>query len=93
MADFGHISPDVVIMTRAELRQIEDAAFRRGVQRGKFEATASSPSAQAARNCANYSDGRCERCGVQWQYFEIAPDYKCPHFTARPSARPSKVEE
>lgn len=80
-------------MTRAELRQIEDAAFRRGVERGKFEAVARNPTDRLARNCANYSDGRCEICGVPWQYFECGPDYKCPHFTARPSARPSTVEE
>ena len=32
------ISPDVVIMTRAELIEREGSAFQRGVDRGKFEA-------------------------------------------------------
>lgn len=31
------ISPDVVIMTREELKAVETAAFRRGVERGRFE--------------------------------------------------------
>ena len=31
------VSPDVVIMTRAELSAIEVAAFKRGVERGRFE--------------------------------------------------------
>ena len=31
------ISPDVVILTQAELKMREDAAFQRGVERGKFE--------------------------------------------------------
>lgn len=32
------ISANVVILTRAQLRAREDAAFQRGVERGKFEA-------------------------------------------------------
>lgn len=33
-----NISPEVVILTRAELKAKEDAAFQRGVRRGRFEA-------------------------------------------------------
>ncbi len=36
-----------------------------------------------ARNCANWKDGVCESCGVQWQHHEVGPDFKCPHFTPR----------
>lgn len=32
------ISSEVVIITRSELKGAEDAAFKRGVERGKFEA-------------------------------------------------------
>lgn len=31
------ISPDVVIMTRSELAKLTNAAFLRGVERGRFE--------------------------------------------------------
>jgi len=31
------VSDSVVIMTRAELKAREDAAFKRGVERGRFE--------------------------------------------------------
>jgi len=31
------ISPNVVILTRAELKERENAAFQRGVARGRFE--------------------------------------------------------
>lgn len=31
------ISDEVVILTRAELKAREDAAFKRGVERGRFE--------------------------------------------------------
>ena len=31
------VSPDVIIMTRAELRAREQAAYKRGVERGRFE--------------------------------------------------------
>ena len=34
----ANISPDVVILTRRELSEREDSAFKRGVERGKFEA-------------------------------------------------------
>ena len=37
------ISSDVVILTKAELKEIEDRAFQRGVERGKYEAMASAP--------------------------------------------------
>ena len=32
------ISSNVVILTKEELKAIEDKAFQRGVERGKFEA-------------------------------------------------------
>jgi hypothetical protein len=75
------ISPEVVILTRNELRRIEDEAFQRGVARGKFEAASTSD--RVARNCANWKDGRCETCGAQHQYFEVGADFKCPRFTIR----------
>lgn len=31
------ISPDILIMTRAEFKAAEDRAFHRGVARGRFE--------------------------------------------------------
>lgn len=81
------ISPNIVILTRDELRAKEDAAFQRGVQRGRFEAAAPDPHAHVARNCANWNDGRCESCGVQWQDCEVGPDFKCPHFMERTNGR------
>ena len=75
------VSPNVVIMTKDELRARENAAFQRGVARGKFEAA--TPSLRVSRNCANYHDGICNVCGAQWQGCEVGPDYRCPQFTPR----------
>lgn len=77
------VSSSVVIMTKDELRAKEDAAFQRGVARGKFEASAKGQSERVARNCVNWQAGICDSCGVQWQGMEVGPDYKCPHFRAR----------
>lgn len=74
------ISPNVVILTRAELRERLDAEFQRGVARGKFEAQDRS---RVARNCANWRDGVCEVCGVQWQDHQVGPDFKCPGWQQR----------
>jgi hypothetical protein len=38
---------------------------------------------RVSRNCANWSNGRCQSCGAQWQDMEVGPDFKCPHFRAR----------
>jgi len=78
MAD---ISPNVVILTRSELQAREDAAFQRGVERGKFEA--GHVSTKVARNCKYWFNGRCEACGVQHQYFEVNQDFACPSFSPR----------
>jgi len=86
MAD---ISPDVVILTRAELQERESKAFQRGVERGRFEAASdrSRTSEKVARNCAHWIGGRCETCGVQWQDHEVGADYACPHFETRNGLR------
>lgn len=36
---------------------------------------------RVARNCAYWSLGQCENCGVPWQFFEVDGEFKCPHFT------------
>lgn len=86
------ISPNVVILTRDELRAREDAAFQRGVERGKFEASSKAQSERVARNCTNWrsadrpaypGQGFCDACGAQWQNCEVNADFKCPHFSAR----------
>lgn len=48
------ISSEVVILTRAELKEREAAAFQRGVKRGAFEATV--PNAEFC------DDRRCHYC-------------------------------
>lgn len=77
------LSPNVVIMTRQELDERENAAFQRGVKRGRYEAAADRSTERVARNCINWSGGRCESCGVQWQHHEVDADFKCPHFARR----------
>lgn len=37
------ISPDVHILTSAELKQVRDIAFKRGVDRGRFEVSVEAP--------------------------------------------------
>lgn len=71
------ISPNIVILTRDELDDRENKAF----QRGLIEAL--NPDLHIARNCAHWRDGRCERCGAQWQGMEVSSDFACPHFEAR----------
>lgn len=83
------VSPNVVIMTLDELRSKEDAAFHRGVARGKFEAFRSKDE-RVARNCANWQPspnpliGTCNSCGSQIQHCEVGVDYKCPHWSSKP---------
>ena len=36
-----------------------------------------------ARHCKNWADRRCERCGVQSQYFEVSSDFACPYYEER----------
>jgi hypothetical protein len=75
------ISPDVHIMSQRELDERLQKAFQRGVERGRFEERMVQGKEMIALNCANWKNGRCERCGVEHQYFEVSSDYKCPHFT------------
>ena len=77
------ISKDINILTHRELDAIKNEAFQKGVERGKFEASAEYRKGPYARNCKNWEDGLCETCGVQWQYFEIGADHKCEHFSER----------
>lgn len=81
-----YISQNVVILTRAELREREDAAFQRGVERGKFEAqsAASRDKLPIAQNCRYWSGGYCQRCGAQHQSCQVGADFRCPHFERRP---------
>jgi hypothetical protein len=76
------VSPNVVIMTRQELHDLEQRAFTRGVERGKFEVGIGA-SERVARNCANWKDGICDDCGAQNQGCQITPDWACPHFKPR----------
>lgn len=82
------ISSDVAIMTRADLQKIKDEAYARGVERGKFEATNKDFRQEPiAVNCINWSHGRCDFCGAQWQGNEVAADYRCPHFMRHPDRK------
>lgn len=65
MAD--HISSDVYILSARDLDARTQAAFQRGVERGRLEERIAIGKEQVAFNCANWKDGRCESCGVQWQ--------------------------
>jgi hypothetical protein len=78
-----NISVDVYILTARDLDDREAKAFQRGVERGRFEERAALGKEPLALNCKNWSDGKCENCGVQRQYFEVDGLFKCPHFSAR----------
>lgn len=77
------ISPDVVIMTRAELDALENKWFQKGVERGRFEQRSDDGKTKTAKNCAHWKDGVCNHCGVQWQSCEVHADFACPHFIKR----------
>ena len=77
------ISSDVHILSERALRDAEDKAFRRGVARGRFEERAAMGKEPVAMKCQNWCDGKCEKCGVQWQYFEVDGLFKCPHFSPK----------
>lgn len=77
------ISPDIYILTQADLERREKNAYQRGVERGRFEEGLARRGEKVALNCANWKNGRCEQCGVQHQYFEVSAEYKCPHFTEK----------
>lgn len=77
------VSSNVVIMTTRELDERCRESFLRGVERGKFEASDAWASGPYARNCANWSDGRCQSCGVLHQGMEVDADFRCPNFTRR----------
>jgi hypothetical protein len=78
-----NVSTDVYILSQRDLAEREDAAYRRGVERGKFEAAMIAGKAEVAMNCSQWKDGRCEMCGAQSQGMEVGADYKCPYFTRR----------
>lgn len=78
-----NISVDVYILSHRDLSAREEAAFRRGVDRGRFEASMEAGKAEVALNCTNWADGYCETCGAQTQSFQVNSDYKCPRFVAR----------
>lgn len=77
------ISTDVYILSQRDLDDREQKAFRRGVERGKFEAMMAAGKAEVALNCANWKDGRCESCGAQSQGMEVGGEFKCPRFRPR----------
>lgn len=79
------ISQDVFILSARDLDEREQAAFRRGVERGKFEAAMAAGKAEVALNCVNWKNGICDSCGAQHQGCEVSVDFKCPHF--RPKSR------
>lgn len=85
-----NVSPNVVILTAAELKAREDAAFQRGVERGKFEAQSAANRTRLpiAENCANWTNGTCQRCGVQHQHCEVGADFRCPYFVRRAEGGP-----
>lgn len=78
-----HISTDVYILSQRDLDAREQIAYKRGVERGKLEASLASGKAEVAINCGHWKNGRCGTCGVQWQGMEVGADYKCPHFVRR----------
>jgi hypothetical protein len=92
METMGRVSPNVVIITDRELQEIEDAAFQRGVARGRSEERLDR-STEVARNCANWKDGVCQRCGVQWQDCQVSADFYCPHFVPRGSTSPPAKDQ
>lgn len=80
------VSSEVVIMTVRELDDLKRAEFKRGVERGRFEEGARHSAKEYGRvaaTCAHWGDGRCEMCGVQWQYFEVNAEFPCPHWRER----------
>ena len=79
----GNISADVHILTSRDLDAIKDEAFQRGVKRGAFEERCKRGGEKVAMNCANWSNGICDTCGVQWQGHEVSKMHKCKHFSAR----------
>lgn len=77
------ISASINILTDADLQEIKDKAFQRGVERGKLEQIASQGKQMVALQCAHWDQGKCESCGVPWQYFEVDGLFKCPYFEQR----------
>ena len=75
------ISQGIHILDERDLDVIKQKAFQRGVERGRFEERAAIGKEPVALNCANWKNGRCGECGVQWQGHEVDALFKCPHFT------------
>jgi hypothetical protein len=79
------ISKNINILTDQDLDKIRDDAFQSGVKRGRFEERFEINRAPVALNCANWKDGHCETCGVQWQYHKVDALHKCADFVSRSS--------
>jgi len=77
------ISKDVHILTSRDLDDIKSKAYQDGVKRGMFEQRAKSGGEKVAMNCANWDNGICETCGVQWQSFQVSKMHKCKKFSAK----------
>lgn len=77
------ISSDVFVLSARDLDQREQHAYRRGLERGKFEERAASGKEPVALNCAHWRNGTCETCGAQHQGFDVDALFKCPHFRSR----------
>lgn len=58
------ISPDVMIMTRAEFQAAEDRAFQRGVTRGRFEQNWDNSHPDTPRPVSIGSRGRLHLMGM-----------------------------
>lgn len=62
--------------------EVSDLAIWRALENmrsGKYP----EPIKPIASNCANWADGRCLLCGVQWQEHEVHGEFQCPNFRAR----------
>jgi hypothetical protein len=78
-----NISVDVYILSARDLDKREQDAFRRGVERGRFEASMEAGKERVAINCKHWRSGVCDHCGAQTQGCEVSAEYKCPHFEIR----------
>lgn len=83
----GDISDGIYILTWQDLNARENAAFSRGVERGRLEEKLG-PRREVAYNCKNWTSkggvmGYCEVCGAQTQGMEVSGDFKCQNFTRR----------
>lgn len=77
------ISSDVHILSSRALDEIEQRAYRRGVERGKFEERLARGEERVAATCKNWDGRACHHCGAQKEHEEVSAEYKCPHWTPR----------